>query len=379
MSNSSETDNLQTAEENKNTGSSGSGLRKVIFAIIGLAIVAGGVWFAYEWWTEGRFIVSTDDAYIEGDIAIIAPKVSGYVETVAVQNNQPVKKGDLLVKIDDGDYENALAQAEAQLNAQKVAMKTTQAKIAGAKAELSQSKANRDALNPQIENAKSAFQRANTLKEKGAATIASFDNARAALDQLKAQVEAANAAIEVAQSNINTAQAQLAEQQAELKEREIAVDMAKRNLSFTEIKAPFDGIFGNRNVQVGDLVSPGTRLGALVPTKDLYVVANFKETDLNKLGVGADAHVSVDAFSEHDFTGKVQSFSPASGAVFALLPPQNATGNFTKVVQRIPVRISIPKDVLDRGFLKAGLSVIVDADSRTAPDGTLGEMHAGTP
>ena len=183
----------------------------------------------------------------------------------------------------------------------------------------------------------------------------------------------------MAQSNINTAQAQLAEQQAELKEREIAVDMAKRNLSFTEIKAPFDGIFGNRNVQVGDLVSPGTRLGALVPTKDLYVVANFKETDLNKLGVGADAHVSVDAFSEHDFTGKVQSFSPASGAVFALLPPQNATGNFTKVVQRIPVRISIPKDVLDRGFLKAGLSVIVDADSRTAPDGTLGEMHAGTP
>ena len=353
------------------------GARRIIFAVIGVAVIAGAGWFGYQWWTEGRFIVSTDDAYIEGDIATISPKVSGYVESVEVSNNEKVKKGDLLVKIDDGDYQNALAQAEAQLNAQNVALKATEAQIGGAKAQLNQAKANRDALDPQIENAKSAFERANTLKEKGAATVAAFDDAKAQVDQLKAQVEAANAAIEVAKSNINTAEAQLAQQQAALKERRLAVDMAKRNLAFTEIHAPFDGVFGNRNVQVGDLVSSGARLGALVPTEDLYIVANFKETDLDRLGIGEEVHVSVDAFKDDDFTGKVVSFSPASGAVFALLPPQNATGNFTKVVQRIPVHISIPQEMLDRGYLKAGLSVTAEADTRTAPDGTLGRVVAG--
>ncbi|MEO2038703.1 MAG: HlyD family secretion protein, partial [Martelella sp.] len=217
---------------------------------------------------------------------------------------------------------------------------------------------------------------ADTLREKGAATVAAFDDARAALDQLKAKVQAADAAVEVAKSNITTAEAQLAQQQAALQERKLAIDMAKRNLAFTEIRAPFDGVFGNKNVQVGDLVSSGTRLGALVPTDDLYIVANFKETDLDRLGIGAKVHVSIDAFEKDDFTGTVESFSPASGAVFALLPPQNATGNFTKIVQRLPVRISIPKDVLDGQYLKAGLSVTAEVDSRTAPDGTIGETVA---
>lgn len=354
----------------------GGGVRKIIFSLIGIALIAGGGWFGYHWWTEGRFIVSTDDAYIEGDIAMIAPKVSGYVESVAVSNNQQVKKGDLLVKIDDGDYQNAVAQAEAQLHAQNVALEATKAQIAGAKASLAQAKANREALDPQIDNAKTVLQRADTLREKGAATVAAFDDARAALDQLKAKVQAADAAVEVAKSNITTAEAQLAQQQAALQERKLAIDMAKRNLAFTEIRAPFDGVFGNKNVQVGDLVSSGTRLGALVPTDDLYIVANFKETDLDRLGIGAKVHVSIDAFEKDDFTGTVESFSPASGAVFALLPPQNATGNFTKIVQRLPVRISIPKDVLDGQYLKAGLSVTAEVDSRTAPDGTIGETVA---
>lgn len=354
----------------------GGGIRKIIFSLIGIALIAGGGWFGYHWWTEGRFIVSTDDAYIEGDIAMIAPKVSGYVESVAVSNNQQVKKGDLLVKIDDGDYQNAVAQAEAQLHAQNVALEATKAQIAGAKASLAQAKANREALDPQIDNARTVLQRADTLREKGAATVASYDDARAALDQLKAKVQAADAAVEVAKSNITTAEAQLAQQQAALQERKLAIDMAKRNLGFTEIRAPFDGVFGNKNVQVGDLVSSGTRLGALVPTDDLYIVANFKETDLDRLGIGAKVHVSIDAFEKDDFTGTVESFSPASGAVFALLPPQNATGNFTKIVQRLPVRISIPKDVLDGQYLKAGLSVTAEVDSRTAPDGTIGETVA---
>ncbi len=354
----------------------GGGVRKIIFSLIGIALIAGGGWFGYHWWTEGRFIVSTDDAYIEGDIAMIAPKVSGYVESVAVSNNQQVKKGDLLVKIDDGDYQNAVAQAEAQLHAQNVALEATKAQIAGAKASLAQAKANREALDPQIDNARTVLQRADTLREKGAATVASYDDARAALDQLKAKVQAADAAVEVAKSNITTAEAQLAQQQAALQERKLAIDMAKRNLGFTEIRAPFDGVFGNKNVQVGDLVSSGTRLGALVPTDDLYIVANFKETDLDRLGVGAKVKVSVDAFEKDNFTGTVESFSPASGAVFALLPPQNATGNFTKIVQRLPVRISIPKDVLDGQYLKAGLSVTAEVDSRTAPDGTIGETVA---
>ena len=355
---------------------SGGATRKIIFAALGLALIGGAVWFGHHWWTEGRFMISTDDAYIEGDIAIISPKVSGYVEDVEVVSNQRVKKGDLLIKIDDGDYQNALAQAEAQLNAQNVALKATEAQIEASKASLTQAQANRDALDPQIDNAKSILQRANTLQQKGAATIASYDDAKSALDQLKAKVEAANAAIEVAKANITTTEAQLAQQQAALKERQLAIELAKRNLGFTEIRAPFDGIFGNKNVQVGDLVSSGARLGALVPTDDLYIVANFKETDLDRLGIGAKVRVTVDAFEKDSFTGAVESFSPASGAVFALLPPQNATGNFTKIVQRLPVRITIPQDILDRNYLKAGLSVTAEVDSRTAPDGTIGEAVA---
>ncbi|WP_246739598.1 HlyD family secretion protein [Martelella sp. HB161492] len=364
-------ENMKT--EAKPAAAKGGGARKVVFAVIGLAILGGAVWFGWNWWTNGRFIVSTDDAFIEGDIAVMAPKVSGYVVEVPVSNNQQVKKGDLLVKIDDGDYKNALSQAEAQLNAQQVSMQATQAQIEGAKASLQQAEANRNALDPQIDNAKTALTRATTLKEKGAATVAAFDDARSALDQLKAKVDAANAAVAVAKASINTYQAQLAQQQAALKELQLSVDLAKRNLGFTEIRAPFDGVFGNKSVQLGDLVSTGSRLGSLVPTHQLYIVANFKETEIDKLGIGAKVKVRVDAFEAHDFTGTVVSLSPATGSVFALLPPQNATGNFTKVVQRIPVRISIPDDVLDRDFLKAGLSVIVEADSRTAPHGTLGE------
>ncbi|ASP72334.1 HlyD family secretion protein [Sinorhizobium meliloti] len=342
--------------------------RRKILPVLGLVLLGAAGWYGYDWWTNGRFLVSTDDAYIEGDIATISPKVSGYVAEVDVVANQHVKAGDPLVTLDDGDYRIAAEQAEAQIATQKLALSRFDAQISGAKASLAQSEAQKKALEATVRGAELAQKRASELQSKSFGTDASRDSAQVALDQARANLAGAEANIAAAKANITVLEAQQMEAESTIRSLELARDKADRDLGFTILKAPYDGVIGNVAVQVGDLVSAGQRLAALVPTDQLYIDANFKETQIAHLVPGSKVEIHVDAYEDHPIEGTVASISPASGSVFSLLPAENATGNFTKVIQRVPVRITLPADVLAEGHLRAGLSVVVDVDTRTAPE-----------
>jgi membrane fusion protein (multidrug efflux system) len=347
-------------------------LRRMILPVIVLAAIGAGSWYGHEWWINGRFMISTDDAYIEGDITNIAPKVTGYVAKVNMVANQRVHAGDVLVTLDNGDYKLAADQAEAAIETQKVTLKRFDAQIAAAKSAVTQAEAQKTALEATLRGAQITLDRQEDLASKRAGTRADLDNARVALDQAKANLAGADSAIASAQANIEVVVAQRAEAESQIKSLEVTKDKAERDLSFTVIKAPINGIIGNIAVQDGDLVSPGQRLSALVPVDELYIDANFKETQLDGIKPGAVVSISVDALDGHPIQGRVDSIAPASGAVFSLLPPENATGNFTKVIQRVPVRIAVPKDALESGKLRAGLSVVVAIDSRT---GDASKMH----
>ena len=340
--------------------------KRFVLPVIGLGLLAAAGWYGYGYWTHGRFMVSTDDAYIQADIAMISPKVSGYVTKVNAKANQPVKKGDVLVTLDNGDYEIAVEQAEAQLASGKLALDRIDAQAAGARAALAQAEAQLSASEAALRGAGIAQKRALDLRSKSVGSDADADNATVALEQAEANRTASLANIEAAKANITLLDAQRKEADSTIRSLELALDKARRDLAFTELKAPYDGVLGNISVQDGDLVSPGQRLGALVPLTELYIDANFKETQLARLTPGSKVHVHVDAYEDSDIVGTVESVAPASGSVFSMLPAENATGNFTKVTQRVPVRIVLPKDVLASGTLKAGLSVVVDVDTRTA-------------
>ncbi len=342
--------------------------RSPVLPILGLALLAGAGYFGYQWFTVGRFMISTDDAYIEGDIATISPKVTGYVAKVNVVANQQVKVGDVLATLDDGDYKLALEQAQASLDTEKLSLQRIDAQIAGGEASLDQAKAQKVALEATVRGAQITQTRASELQAKSVGTTASLDTANISLDQARANLVGGDAAIASAEANVTLLHAQRREAEGTIRQLELARDKAARDLSFTVLKAPYDGIVGNRSVQEGDLVSPGQRLMALVPVRQLYIDANFKETQIQHLVPGSKVNVHVDAYDDHPIVGTVESISPASGSVFSLLPPENATGNFTKIIQRVPVRIALPQDALDTGRLRAGLSVVVDVDTRTAPD-----------
>ena len=341
--------------------------RSLVLPVIVLAALAGAGWYGYDWWTNGRFMVSTDDAYIEGDIATISPKVTGYVAKVNVVANQEVKAGDVLATLDNGDYQNALDQANAQIATEQLSLNRIDAQIEGAKASLVQAQAQKTALEATVRGAEIKQKRQSDLQAKSVGTTADLDDANTALDQAKANLAGGDANIVFAQANITILEAQRKEAEGSVRTMEIQRDKAARDLSFTVLKAPYDGVVGNRSVQEGDLVSPGQRLMALVPTRQLYIDANFKETQIQHLVPGSKVNVHVDAYSDYPVVGTVESISPASGSVFSMLPPENATGNFTKIIQRVPVRIALPQDALDSGRLRAGLSVVVDVDTRTAP------------
>jgi len=343
--------------------------RPLVFAGIGVIAMLAGGYYGYDWFTTGRYMVSTDDAYVGGDIATISSKLSGYVGTVNVVANQTVKAGDPLITLDDGDYKIARDQAQAQIDTAHLTLNRIDAQITGAEASLAQAKAQKLALVAAQKNAQLAQQRAESLAKTSVASQADLDKANAGLDQANAQVVAGDAQIALAQSQIDVLKGQRAEAEGQLKSLGLALDKANRDLNFTVLRAPYDGVVGNLAVQTGDLVAAGGRLASLVPTDALYVDANFKETQLSKLVPGEQVTIRVDAMDGAPIKGTVESLAPASGSVFSLLPAENATGNFTKVVQRVPVRIALPADVLASGKLKAGLSVVVEADTRTAPKG----------
>jgi len=346
-------------------------VRKLILSVVALGALAGCAYCGHQYWIDGRFMISTDDAYIEGDITNISPKVTGYVAEVNVAANQHVKAGETLVTLDNGDYKIAAEQADAQIATQKLTLARYDAQIAAAKSAVTQAEAQKTALEATVRGAEITLRRQQDLASKKAGVRADLDNAQVAYDQAKANLAGADSAIASAQANIAVVSAQRAEAESQIHSLQLQKAKAERDLSFTLLKAPFDGVVGNLAVQDGDLVSPGQRLAALVPIENLYIEANFKETQVAGIKPGAKVKVEVDAIEGHEIEGTVESISPASGSVFSLLPPENATGNFTKVIQRLPVRIALPKAALESGDLRAGLSVVVAVDSRTGSNDAM--------
>jgi membrane fusion protein (multidrug efflux system) len=339
-------------------------LKTPIFGLLGAAALALGAYEGYGWWTVGRFEVATDDAYVQADITIVSAKISGYVETVAVAANQSVKAGDLIAKIEDGDYRLAVQSASDKLATQESAIVRIGRQQEAGRASVAQAGAQVEAARADAARAEADYARQLELAKADFASKARLDQAKADRDRTAAAVRSAAAALSEAEANVDVLAAQQGEAERVAAELRTALEKARRDLSFTEIRAPVDGVIGNKAVEIGTFVQPGARLAALVPLAAVHVDANFKETQLAALKPGQTVHIAVDAFPDRDITGTLESVSPASGSVFSLLPPENATGNFTKIVQRVPVRIAVSPELAREGLLRPGLSVVVSVDRR---------------
>ena len=339
-------------------------IRKLVLGVVAVLAVffIGRALISYL--THGRYLISTDDAYVGSKMSIISPRVSGHVVEVMVVTNQLVKAGDLLAKIDDGDYKLALSAAEQKIETQKSTLARIDRQIEQQTAVLAQLRAQISASEADAQRASNDFERAQKLAEADFSSRAKLDGARADRDRTQATLLASQANLKAAESGIDVLRAQKIETEHLMAELETAAAKARRDLAFTEVRAPLDGTVGNKSIEVGKLVQPGTALMAIVPLDSVFVDANVKETQLGKVKAGMKAELHVDAFPDRLIEGKVISVSPATGAQFSLLPPENATGNFTKIVQRVPVRIAVPSDVAKEGWLRPGLSVVVDIDTR---------------
>jgi membrane fusion protein, multidrug efflux system len=357
---------------------SGFSVRRLILPVVALAALGYGAMLAYDWFVEGRFIVSTDDAYVGADTAVIAAKVAGHISNVAVANNAYVHTGDLLVKIDDGDYRLAAETAKNRIDTQNATIdrigrqvEAQRSTIAQAESQAATARAQQLAAEADVQRAALEYERSQKLAQMSFGSQQRLEQAQADRDRTEAAklaataaVASADAAASGAKANLDVLSAQKVEAERTRSELETALDKAERDLSFTTVTAPFDGVVGNRAAQLGEFVQPGTRLLALVPLANAYVDANFKETQLASIHPGQKVDIAVDSLDGRVIQGTVISLAPASGSQFSLLPPDNATGNFTKVVQRVPVRIGLPAEALRSGQLRPGLSVIASVHTR---------------
>jgi len=342
-------------------------LRRAFLLVI-LAVAFGGSAYAgWQWWTVWRFFVSTDDAYVQADISVLAAKVPGYLESVPVVNGVSVKKGDVIAKLDDGDYRLALQAAQDKLATQESTIARIARQTEAAQAQVAQAAAQLDAARADAVRAQADFARSTQMQADYVAK-SRIDQTRADRDRTEASVKAMEAGLLAARANVDVLQAQKREAESVAAELRTAVDRAQRDLDFAVIHAPFDGVVGNKAVEAGAYVAPGTRIAALVPLQSVRIDANFKETQVQRMRPGQPVIVTVDAYPDREIQGVVESFSPASGSVFSLLPPDNATGNFTKIVQRLPVRVRVPEDVAREGLLRPGLSAVVRVDTRAGAD-----------
>ena len=339
-------------------------LRRALFAGAGVAILTAAGYFGLQYWTVGRFEVSTDDAYVQADNTTIAPKVSGYVTEVLVGDNEPVKAGQSLARIDDRDFRVALDQAKADVAVAAAAIATKEASIEAQKSAIDGARA---AIAVDAANATFADEDDKRYASLAASGYGSVQNAQAAASRSaasRAAVQRDRASLEAATRQIGVLKAELAEARATLAHDQAAERQAELNLSYTTLVSPVDGVVGARTLRVGQYVQAGTQLMAVVPVADAYIVANYKETQLADVRPGQKVEIEVDSFPERPLSGRVDSIAPASGQEFALLPPDNATGNFTKVVQRIPVKIVLDPGSPLASLLRPGMSVYPTIDTR---------------
>lgn len=339
-------------------------------------MIALGVWL-FQWWTYGRFIESTNDAYFQADSVTIATRVSGFVDRVFVADNEAVTAGQQLVKIDERDPRARRAQARAQASQAQASIAQAEAQIEVQEAQITEAQARSTAARSQASYAGRQARRYAALATSGAQTNEQYDQMRQNLDQADAQVAETAAAVLAAQHQIDAYKAQIQQASAQVAQAQAQEQQAQVDLDATLVRASLDGRIGDKTVRVGQFVQPGTRMMTVVPVEHMYVIANFKETQMDAIRVGQPATIEVDALSGRVLHGTVESFSPGTGSQFALIPPDNATGNFTKVVQRVPVRIhvDVPSDV--RAVLVPGLSVTASVDTKSPQAGLPHKTSAG--
>ena len=340
-----------------------SGKRKFvvtgILALLALAAASYGVHYVLV----GRFHISTDDAYVRANNTTLGARVSGHITAVLPGDNTLVRAGDVIFRIDDGDYRIAVNAARTRIATQQATIDRIGRQVTAQESAAEQAKAQLASADAALKRAGLDFDRQQALSTKGFASRATYEVSEAGRDQGAAAVKAAQAAYDAARDNVEVTRAQQAEARAQLAELQTSLAKAERDLDFTSVRAPVDGTFSNRLVNTGDFIAAGQRLGNVVPLNDVFIDANFKETQLKRIRPGQPVTISVDAYGHRKFAGFVDSISPAAGSVFTLLPPDNATGNFTKIVQRLPVRVRVPKDVAKQNLLRAGMSVYVTVDT----------------
>jgi membrane fusion protein (multidrug efflux system) len=329
-----------------------------------LAGLVSAIWCGTEYLTVWRFQISTDDAYVKADTTTIAPKISGYLTEVLVGDNQPVKAGQVLARIDPRDFRVALNQAMggtsaafATLDDKKARLHTQQSIIEAARATIAVDKA-------RVIFAEQDARRYAELAADGWGPVQKAQETSSQIAAARAVVTHDIAALATANDQTEILRAEVAQAAAALEQAKAVQEQADLNLSYTSITAPNDGVIGNRTLRVGQYIQAGTQLMSLVPAADVYVVANYKETQLTDVREGQPVSISVDTFSDRTFSGHVESIAPASGQEFALLPPDNATGNFTKVVQRVPVKIVLDRRYSEAAVLRPGMSVVASVDTR---------------
>jgi len=345
-------------------------LKRLLLAAAGLVALVLIALYGSHWWTSGRYIEETDDAYIGGDVTVIGPKVAGYVEEVLVTDNQRVKAGDLLVRLDSRDYRASLAKAEGAVAAQEALLANLDATEQLQHAVIGQARAGIDAAGAETARSRDDNARYKKLVGSNAVSVESAQRADATFKTAQAQSARAQAELLATQRQLDVIATRKQQAKAALMQARAERDLAQLNLGYTELRAPVDGEIGNRRARVGAYAQAGSQLLSVVPASGLWVDANFKEDQLAHMVPGQRVSIHADVLSGREFHGHLDSLAPATGAQFSVLPPENATGNFTKIVQRVPVRILLdPADGV-LGQLRPGLSVTASVDTKTAPKET---------
>jgi membrane fusion protein (multidrug efflux system) len=341
-------------------------LRRNILIAVGAIAGLAALYVGIMWLTLWRFQVSTDNAAVQADIATIAPKLSGYVAEVNVADNQAVRRGDVLMTLDTSDILPRVDQARATVDAKKAAIKNIDAKSILQRAMIAQAQASVVSAQADAARGGKDLTRYQRLARRGYASSQKLEMTRADADRFTAAVTHARAALEAERDQIGVIETSKVQAQADLEQAEAQLALAQSDLTNAKIVAPIAGVVGNRTVRTGQYVRAGAQVMAIVPLPLVYVVANFKETQVSAMRRGQVVAISIDALPGMAFEGRVDSFAPASGSLFSLLPPENATGNYTKIVQRIPVKIAVEGDIAKIALLRPGMSAGVVIDTRDA-------------
>jgi membrane fusion protein (multidrug efflux system) len=329
------------------------------------ALVAIGVagWYGFQWWQAGRFLVSTDDAYVGGNVTPLAPRVAGHIDEILVEDNQHVAVGQLVIRIGDRPFKATLEHAQASVQQQQAALDNLRAQVSLQNSLIEQAQADLEAKSAAAVFTAQDAKRYEVLASTRAGSQQDAQRSFAADGQAKASVTASRAGLAAARQQLDVLNTQISEATAAVSAAKADLDTAQLDLGFTQIRSPIDGVIGNRLAQVGTYVSPGSYLLTIVPERGLWVDANFKEDQLRQMAGGQPATVYTDIAPNEPLKGHVASLGPATGAIFSVIPPQNATGNFTKIVQRVPVRITIDGDQAQKVALRPGLSTVVTVDT----------------